>query len=104
MAEYIAEGVRIGGHETEVKNISEIRIEKNSAGFQGMPSRPDQLLCRRAVVRNASPALFALSTLNICCTSSREMAENEFILAAGDLSLTRQKSPFITFATGSRYD
>jgi flavodoxin len=33
MAEYIAEGVRISGHDAEVKKISEIKGEKDLAGY-----------------------------------------------------------------------
>ena len=35
MAEYIAEGVRFSGHTAEVKKISEIRNEKDFAGYDG---------------------------------------------------------------------
>ncbi len=35
MAEYIAEGVRISGHDAEIRKISEIKSEKELAGFDG---------------------------------------------------------------------
>ena len=35
MAEYIAEGIRISGHDVEIKKISEIKNEKDLAGFDG---------------------------------------------------------------------
>jgi flavorubredoxin len=35
MADYLAEGVRMTGHETEVKKISSIASEKDLAGFDG---------------------------------------------------------------------
>jgi flavodoxin len=35
MAEYIAEGVRISGHDAEIKKISEIKNEKELAGYDG---------------------------------------------------------------------
>jgi flavodoxin len=35
MAEYIAEGVRISGHEVEIKKISGIKNEKELAGYDG---------------------------------------------------------------------
>ena len=35
MAEYIAEGVRISGHDAEIRKISEIKNEKELAGFDG---------------------------------------------------------------------
>ncbi|MCX8022425.1 MAG: flavodoxin domain-containing protein [Syntrophorhabdaceae bacterium] len=35
MAEYIAEGIRISGHEAEVKKISEIKTEKELNGYDG---------------------------------------------------------------------
>jgi flavodoxin len=33
MAEYIAEGIRISGHDAEIKEISEIKNEKELAGY-----------------------------------------------------------------------
>jgi len=36
MAEYIAEGVRFSGHAAEVKKISEIKSEKDFAGYDGL--------------------------------------------------------------------
>ena len=35
MAEYIAEGIRINGHEAEIKKLSEIKNEKMLAGYDG---------------------------------------------------------------------
>jgi flavorubredoxin len=35
MAEYIAEGVRVSGHDAEIKKISEIKNEKELAGYDG---------------------------------------------------------------------
>ena len=35
MAEYIAEGVRISGHDADVKKISEIKNEKDLQGYDG---------------------------------------------------------------------
>jgi flavodoxin len=35
MADYIAEGVRISGHDAEVKKISDVKNEKDLAGFDG---------------------------------------------------------------------
>ncbi len=35
MAEYIAEGVRISGHNVELKKISDIKSEKELAGYDG---------------------------------------------------------------------
>ena len=35
MAEYIAEGVRFSGHGAEVKRVSEIKTEKDLAGYDG---------------------------------------------------------------------
>jgi flavodoxin len=35
MAEYIAEGVRITGHDVEVKKISDIKSDKELAGYDG---------------------------------------------------------------------
>ena len=35
MAEYIAEGVRISGHDADIKKISEIKDEKELAGYDG---------------------------------------------------------------------
>jgi len=35
MAEYIAEGVRMAGHEADVKKISEIKNEQDLAGYDG---------------------------------------------------------------------
>lgn len=35
MAEYIAEGLRFGGNDVELKKISEIKTEKDLAGFDG---------------------------------------------------------------------
>ena len=35
MAEYIAEGIRISGHEVEVKKISDIKNEKELMGYDG---------------------------------------------------------------------
>lgn len=35
MAEYIAEGVRFSGNDVELKKISEIRTEKDLAGYDG---------------------------------------------------------------------
>ena len=35
MAEYIAEGVRISGHDAEIRKISEIKNEKELAGYDG---------------------------------------------------------------------
>jgi flavodoxin len=35
MAELIAEGIRFAGHEAELKKISEIKSEKDLAGFDG---------------------------------------------------------------------
>jgi flavodoxin len=35
MAEYIAEGVRISGHEAELKKISDIKSEKDLLGYDG---------------------------------------------------------------------
>ena len=35
MAEFIAEGVRISGHDAEIRKISEIKNEKELAGFDG---------------------------------------------------------------------
>ncbi len=35
MAEYIAEGVRISGHDAELKKISEIKSEKDLLGYDG---------------------------------------------------------------------
>ena len=35
MAEYIAEGVRISGHDAELKKISDIKSEKELAGYDG---------------------------------------------------------------------
>jgi flavodoxin len=35
MAEYIAEGVRISGHEAELKKISDIKNEKELTGYHG---------------------------------------------------------------------
>ena len=35
MAEYIAEGVRISGHDAELRKISEIESEKELAGYDG---------------------------------------------------------------------
>ena len=35
MAEYIAEGVRISGHNAEVKKVSEIKNEKEMQGYDG---------------------------------------------------------------------
>lgn len=35
MAEYIAEGIRISGHEAELRKISDIKSEKELAGYDG---------------------------------------------------------------------
>ena len=35
MAQYIAEGVRIAGHEAELKDVSEIKTEKDLTGYDG---------------------------------------------------------------------
>jgi flavodoxin len=35
MAEYIAEGVRFSGHGAEIKRVSEIKTEKDLAGYDG---------------------------------------------------------------------
>ena len=35
MAEYIAEGVRIAGHEVDLKKVSEIKSEKELSGYDG---------------------------------------------------------------------
>ncbi len=35
MAEYIAEGVRISGHDAEIKKITDIKSEKELAGYEG---------------------------------------------------------------------
>jgi flavodoxin len=35
MAEYIAEGIRISGHDVEIKKLSEIKSEKELAGYDG---------------------------------------------------------------------
>ncbi len=35
MAEYIAEGVRISGHNVELKKISDIKSEKDLTGYDG---------------------------------------------------------------------
>ena len=35
MAEYIAEGIRISGHDAELKKISDIKSEKELAGYDG---------------------------------------------------------------------
>ena len=35
MAEYIAEGVRISGHDAEIRKISEIKNEKELVGYDG---------------------------------------------------------------------
>jgi len=35
MAEFIAEGIRIGGHEAELKKISEVKNEKDLQGYDG---------------------------------------------------------------------
>jgi len=35
MANYLAEGVRMSGNETEVKNISSLKTEKDMSGFDG---------------------------------------------------------------------
>ena len=35
MAEYIAEGVRFSGHAAEIKRVSEIKTEKDLAGYDG---------------------------------------------------------------------
>ena len=35
MAQYVAEGVRITGQEAEVKKVSEIKTEKDLAGYDG---------------------------------------------------------------------
>ncbi len=35
MAEYIAEGIRISGHEAELKKISDIKNEKELVGYDG---------------------------------------------------------------------
>ena len=35
MAEYIAEGVRISGHDVEIKKISDVKNEKELAGYDG---------------------------------------------------------------------
>ena len=35
MAEYIAEGVRISGHDAEIRKISEIKNEKELTGYDG---------------------------------------------------------------------
>jgi len=35
MAEYIAEGIRFGGNQAELKKISEIKSEKDLAGYDG---------------------------------------------------------------------
>ena len=35
MAEYIAEGLRITGHDVDVKKISEIKSEKELSGYDG---------------------------------------------------------------------
>jgi len=35
MAEYIAEGIRIGGNEAELKKISDIKNEKDLMGYHG---------------------------------------------------------------------
>jgi flavodoxin len=35
MAEYIAEGIRVSGHEAEIKKLSEIKNEKELAGYDG---------------------------------------------------------------------
>lgn len=35
MAEYIAEGVRFSGHGAEIKRVSEIKTEKELAGYDG---------------------------------------------------------------------
>jgi flavodoxin len=35
MARYIAEGVRIAGHEAEVKSVAEIKMEKDLLGYDG---------------------------------------------------------------------
>jgi flavodoxin len=36
MAEYVAEGVRMAGHEAEIRKLSDIRNEKDLAGFDGV--------------------------------------------------------------------
>ena len=35
MAEFIAEGIRIGGHEAELKKISEVKKEQDLRGYDG---------------------------------------------------------------------
>ena len=35
MAEYIAEGIRISGHEAELRKISDIKSEKELSGYDG---------------------------------------------------------------------
>jgi flavodoxin len=35
MAQYVAEGLRIAGHEAELKNISEVKSEADLAGYDG---------------------------------------------------------------------
>ncbi len=35
MGEYIAEGVRISGHDVEIKKISDVKSEKELAGYDG---------------------------------------------------------------------
>jgi flavodoxin len=35
MAEYIAEGIRISGHEAEAKRITQIKNEKDLLGYDG---------------------------------------------------------------------
>lgn len=35
MAQYVAEGVRMGGHEAELKKLSEIKSEKEIMGYDG---------------------------------------------------------------------
>jgi len=35
MAEYIAEGIRIGGHDAEIKKVPEIKSDKDLRGFDG---------------------------------------------------------------------
>ncbi len=35
MAQYVAEGVRIAGHQADVKKVSEIRSEKDLSGYDG---------------------------------------------------------------------
>ena len=36
MAEYIAEGIRITGHDVELRKISDLKSEKDLLGFEGL--------------------------------------------------------------------